>query len=252
MKLSPQAAIFAAALMLGPATAAQGSAERGADELTGIGWAVDAERHSGLPRLTIRFDRSNSTVRLDPARRDLAQAGAVLGSARRGAVAFAIDRDPGILTCRGSLDQPYDGSGTCTFAARPGFEAGLRSRGIDPDKRGDLLAMALVDADLELIDGLARQGLAPRNANEVIGAAALEVTGRYVGGLRSAGLPLTSLADAFACRALGVDDAYVRGIAAAGYRPDVRQIVAMKATGVTPEYAQRMNAAARGQGETGQ
>lgn len=252
MTLFAKAAIIVAALTLGPTIIAEGSPQGTGDEPTGIRWAVDAEGHNRLPRLNIRFDTSSSTLPLDRSQRELAQAAAVLGSARRDAVEFAIARDPGVLTCQGRLDRPYDGGGTCIFAARPGFEAGLRSRGIAPEERGDLLAMALVDADLDLIDGLARQGLAPRSADDVIGAAALGVTGEYVDGLRSAGLALTSLADAFACRALGVDEAYVRGIAAAGYRLDARQIVAMKAIGVTPEYAQRMNAAARRRGERGQ
>ena len=100
-------------------------------------------------------------------------------------------------------------------------------------------------ANRALIDGLTRQGVPPESADDVIAAAALEVTPEYVAELQAAGLKLAKLDDAVACRALEVDADYVRSLAAAGYHADAEQVVAMKAVGVTPEYARRMTAAAQ-------
>ncbi|HZH07565.1 MAG TPA: hypothetical protein VEY69_12880, partial [Lautropia sp.] len=149
----------------------------------------------------------------------------------------------------GTLRERQQGGGKCEFTGRPSFIAALRQRGLRPEQASDLLAMTLVDVDLALIDGLTRQGLAPRTTGDAIGAAALGATPAYVSGLQSAGLKLTDISDALACRALAVDEAFVRGIVAAGYRPNVQQIVAMKAVGVTPDYAQKMNSAAGPEGE---
>lgn len=61
---------------------------------------------------------------------------------------------------------------------------------------------------------------------------------------------LTDVEDAIACKALGVDGAYVRGLAAAGYRKlSANEVVSMKAMGVTADYAQAMNRAAKGNGK---
>lgn len=242
MKIFPKPAVLAAALMLGSAAAAPSWSQAGTADLTDIAWTAS---DAGTPTLRIRYESSSSTLPLDGGEPDLASVRAALGSPNQGGVTFAIDREPGLLTCRGTLDRRYDGSGDCVFAPDAAFEASLEARGLVPQRKEDLLTMALVDVDLALIDGLTRQGLAPRSANDVIAAAALDVTPGYVADLQSAGLTLKSIDDAVACRALGVDDAYVRGIVAAGYEPSAQELIAMKATGVTPEYAQRINAAAR-------
>lgn len=244
MKMFSKPAVLAAALMLGSTTAAPVWPRNGAADLTGIAWTV-SDTATGAPTLRIRHESSSSTFPLDSGEPDLGQVKAALGSPSQGAVAFAIDREAGLLTCRGTLERRYEGGGDCVFAPDAAFEAGLASRRLAPKQEDDLLTMALVDADLALIDGLTRQDLSPRSLDDVIAAAALDVTPGYVAGLRSAGLDLRSLDDAVACRALGIDEAYVRAIAAAGYDPSVHELIAMKATGVTPEYARKINAAAR-------
>jgi len=244
MKIFSKSAVLAAALMLGSTTTTPGWSQSGGAELSDIAWTV-SDTAKGAPSLRIHHERSSSTFPLDGREPDLGPVTAALGSSNEGAVTFAIDREPGVLTCRGALDRRYEGSGDCVFAPNAAFEAGLNARGLAPKRKEDLLTLTLVDADLALIDGLTRQGLAPHSTNDVIAAAALDVTPGYVAGLQSAGLDLKSIDDAVACRALGVDEAYVRGIVTAGYEPDAHQLIAMKATGVTPEYAQKINAAAR-------
>ena len=244
MKMFSKPAVLAAALMLGSASATPSWSQGGAANLTDIAWTVSDTARSA-PTLRLHHKSSSSTFPLDDGEPDLASVIAALGSPTRGAVTFTIDREAGLLTCRGTLDRRYDGSGDCVFAPDAAFETGLNARGLAPKSKEDLLTLALVDADLALIDGLTRQGLSPRSLDDVITAAALEVTPSYVAGLRSAGLDLKSMDDAVACRALGVDEAYVRGIVAAGYEPRAHDLIAMKATGVTPEYAQKINAAAR-------
>lgn len=103
--------------------------------------------------------------------------------------------------------------------------------------------MALLDVDRAMIDGFVREGVPPRSADDLIAAAALGLTPAYLAELKGAGLTIGEIGDAIACRALQIDADYVRALAAAGYGGDVQQIIAMKAVGVTPDYARRMNLA---------
>jgi hypothetical protein len=198
--------------------------------------------------LQIRSQGFSSSVSIGAAKSDFAQVRAALDAPAGERVAFSISREPGVLVCQSAVQARHQRGGNCRFAPNLSFAAALRERGLRPEQASDMLGMTLVDVDLAFIDGLTRQGLAPRTTGDVIGAAALGVTPAYVSGLQSAGLKLTDISDALACRALDVDEAYVRGIVATGYRPDALQIVAMKAVGVTPDYAQKMNRAARREG----
>jgi hypothetical protein len=108
----------------------------------------------------------------------------------------------------------------------------------------------MVDATIELADGLTREGVAPKDSDDLIAAAALEVTPDYVRDLKTGPMTLTSVDDAIACKALEVDGAYVRGLAAAGYaKLSSDEVVGMKAMGVSPDYARSMNLAAKGRGQ---
>lgn len=240
--IASRLAILAVVLTIGPATnAAPGTPASNNGE---IEWTVSpAPDAAGVPNLEFRRGTSNVTVALDGDPADLVPVRKALASA--GAVAFTINREPGLLTCRGSLEGADHGHGACSFAPDRAFERDLVARHLGPRHEEELLAMALLGVDRALIDGLARQGVAPRSAGDVIAAAALGVSPDYVRALRSAGLDLVSLEDAIACRALDIDAAYVRAMAEAGYRASAEQMIAMKATGVTPEYARRMNAAAQ-------
>lgn len=217
--------------------------------LNDIDWKAAPAKGKGGPHLQVSSRTSNSSVSIDGSRRELAGTEAALRGAA-GPVSFTIVHPAGTLACTGSLKAAYDGGGNCRFTADPVFERELASRGLAPEDRDDLLAMLLVDATIELADGLTAEGVKPKDDGDLIAAAALDVTPAYVRDLKSEAMTLTEIGDAIACKALDVDGVYVRGLAAAGYRKlSAHDVVGMKALGVTGEYAQAMNRAASGGGK---
>jgi len=211
-----------------------------------IAWRADPATSDGGPLLRVSGKTSSSDVVIDGTRSEFAGARAALGG-RPGPISFTVVHEAGTLACSGRLTGAFDGEGDCRFTVDTGFERALEQRGLAPDDRGDLLAMLLVDATVELADGLTREGVKPKDNGDLIAAAALGVTPAYVRDLRSEALVLTGVEDAIACKALGVDGAYVRGLADAGYRKlAAEEVVGMKAMDVSPEYARAMNRAARG------
>lgn len=211
-----------------------------------IAWKASVDGRRGTPQLRVSHKKSTSDVTLDGRRDEFDAARAALARGA-GPVAFTITHEAGTLSCSGTLTGANEGDGTCRFTSDPGFERALATRGLAPGRRSDLLAMLVVDATIELADGLTREGVKPDDNGDLIAAAALQVTPAYVRDLKSAPLVLTDVQDAIACKALGVDGAYVRGLAAAGYtKLRANDVVGMKALGVTGEYAQAMNRAAMG------
>ena len=214
--------------------------------LSDIAWTVTPATGKSEPRLRVRHKASSSDVALDSARRELAPVRAALQGGG-GPVAFTVAHSAGTLACTGKLTSAFAGEGGCRFTSDPMFETALGERGLVPKQRSDLLAMLLVDATIELADGLIAEGVKPKGTDDLIAAAALGVTGDYVRDLKSEAMVLTDMEDAIACKALGVDGTYVRGLAAAGYRKlSAEDVVGMKALGVTGDYAQAMNRAAEG------
>ncbi|OHD06150.1 hypothetical protein [Sphingopyxis sp. RIFCSPHIGHO2_12_FULL_65_19] len=216
--------------------------------LSDVSWVAEpAGGKKGAPRVRIQHKQSRSDQALDGSRPYFAAAEAALGQSTPGPVRFTVTHDAGTLACTGTLTRAFEGKGECRFTSDPGFERALGDRGLSPDRRSTLLAMLMVDATIELADGLAKEGVRPKDADDLIAAAALEVSPDYIRDLRSEALVLTDVEDAIACKALGVDGAYVRGLAAAGYRKlSADEVVGMKAMGVTGAYAQAMNRAAGG------
>jgi len=216
--------------------------------LSDVSWVAEpAGGTKDAPRVRIQHRKSNSDQRFDGSRPHFAAAEAALGRTTPGPVSFTVTHDAGTLSCTGTLTRAFEGKGACRFTSDPAFEKELSERGLSPDHRSTLLAMLLVDATIELADGLANEGVRPKDADDLIAAAALEVRPEYIRDLKSEALVLTDVEDAIACKALGVDGAYVRGLAAAGYRKlSADEVVGMKAMGVTGEYAQAMNRAAGG------
>lgn len=216
--------------------------------LSDVRWVAEpATGKKGAPRVRIQHKQSNSDQTLDGSRAHFAAAQAALGRDTAGPVSFTVAHDAGTLSCTGTLTRAFEGKGECRFTSDPGFERQLSERGLAPDRRSTLLAMLMVDATIDLADGLTREGVRPKDADDLIAAAALQVRPEYIRDLQSEALALTDIEDAIACKALGVDGAYVRGLAAAGYRKlSADDVVGMKAMGVTGEYAQAMNRAAKG------
>ncbi|SEH17338.1 hypothetical protein SAMN05428974_2171 [Sphingopyxis sp. YR583] len=216
--------------------------------LNDISWVAEsAGGKKGAPRVRIQHRKSSSDQSLDGSRPYFTPAEAALGRTTQGPVSFTVMHDAGTLSCTGILNRAFEGRGECRFTSDPAFEHALSERGLSPDHRSTLLAMLLVDATIELADGLTNEGVRPKDADDLIAAAALDVRPEYVRDLKSEALVLTDVEDAIACKALGVDGAYVRGLAAAGYRKlSADEVVGMKAMGVTGEYAQAMNRATGG------
>lgn len=245
--------IFASSLVLlsALACAAPGQpATADAREVQGIRWDVAPETgKAGQPKLQLRHRSTNSDLSLDAGLADRRPEFAAVRDALAvpGAVRFTVQHEAGTLECSGEVARAYEGKGQCSFAPDAAFGRALADRGLALETPADQLTMLMVDATIELADGLIREGVKPKEADDLIAAAALEVTGDYVRDLKSEAIVLTDVEDAIACKALGVDGAYVRGLAAAGYRKlSADDVVGMKALGVTGEYAQAMNRAAGG------
>lgn len=216
--------------------------------LSDVRWVAEpAGGKQGAPRVRIQHKQSNSDQTLDGSRAYFAAAQAALGRSGAGPVSFTVKHEAGTLACTGTLTRAFEGKGECRFTSDPAFERELGKRGLVPDHRSTLLAMLMVDATIELADGLTHEGVRPKDADDLIAAAALEVRPEYVRDLKSEALALAEIEDAIACKALGVDGAYVRSLAAAGYtKLSADEVVGMKAMGVTGDYALAMNRATGG------
>ncbi|MGH6650188.1 MAG: hypothetical protein ACREB7_03560 [Sphingopyxis sp.] len=223
-----------------PATAA-------AQEKGEVRWTVDADAgKAGAPKLRLAHAKSSSDLSLDDAlaakRPEFDAARAALGGS--GPVRFSVVHEAGTLDCTGTLTKAFVGKGSCSFAPDAGFERALAARGLTPEKRDELFAMLIVDATIELADGLAAEGVTPQDANDLIAAGALEVTPDYVRGFKGTSLALHKIDDAVAFRALGVTGDYVRDLNAAGFAGlSVDDVTAMKALGVTGDYVRELAAA---------
>ncbi|MCA1661932.1 MAG: hypothetical protein LC648_07145 [Novosphingobium sp.] len=230
MKALPLIALFALAGVAGAAAESSPPAPLVLDELR---FEV---RGSGSVSVEIRSADGRSSVTV--ARSRLSE---VAGFEANGPVRFAVAAEAGRTECSGTR-KGDSATGVCRFASSPAYETGLAQRGVRLERRRDLLALALVDARLALVDQLSRDGLAPADSGNLIAAAALGITGPWAHELREAGLDIAKFDDLIAARALKLDGAFVRAMADAGYaRLTARQAITMKAVGVTPAYAEAMN-----------
>lgn len=76
------------------------------------------------------------------------------------AVSFTVAREAGSLACRGRVGDAGSASGTCRFDPDKRFTDALTRRGLPPEDSDEVLALALVDAHLALVDGLLDQDIA--------------------------------------------------------------------------------------------
>ena len=212
--------------------------------LAGVaGAAADTSPHEPLTIADLRFEETSRGVEIRTAdgrsqvtveRDRLSEAS---GLESDGPVRFVIAAGAGRTECAGMRRE-----GRCRFVSSPAYETGLAQRGVKLERRRDLLALALVDARLALVDELSRDGLAPANSGHLVAAAALGVTGAWAHELKEAGLAIAEFDNLVAARALKLDGSFIREMAAAGYpRLSARQAITMKAVGVTPAYAEAMN-----------
>ncbi|AQA00251.1 hypothetical protein BWQ93_18645 [Sphingopyxis sp. QXT-31] len=243
-----------------PATAA---AQESGAENGDMRWSVEPDGGKDrAPKLRLSHRRTTSDLSLDAdlgvKRPEFGAAQSALGGS--GPVRFSVRHESGTLECSGTLAQSYDGEGRCSFTPDAAFERALASRGLAPDKRGDLFAMLIVDATIELADGLTAEGVKPGDWDDLVAAAALEVTPAFVRGFKGTSLQLSDVRDLNAAgfaklgiddvtgmKALGVTGDYVRELRTAGYdKLSAEDVIGMKAMGVTGDYARRMNGAAGG------
>jgi hypothetical protein len=231
-----------------PATAA--AQEAGTDngaERGDVRWTVEpAGGKEGAPKFRLEHRKSSSDLSLDAdlsvQRPEFDAAQSALGGS--GPVRFAVRHASGTLECSGTLAKSYKGEGRCSFTPDAGFERELAARGLTPDTRGDIFAMFIVDATIELADGLTAEGVKPEDSDELIAAAALDVTPDYVRGFKGTSLQLSEVDDAVAFRALGVSGDYVRDLNAAGFaKLGIDDVTGMKALGVTGDYVRELRAA---------
>ena len=221
------------------ATAPAAASPTGPLVLADIAWRAEPGR-AGAPRLTLTRNGSSSNgVAMSERLANGRTLGALLRQPGDGAVSFGLAPEAGRMTCSGTV-RAGGGAGRCRFTSSQAFEAGLTARAIPLKRRDQLFDLALVGATLARADGLSREGFPMRNADDLAAATALDVTGAYARELRSAGLAIRSFNDLIACRALKIDGNWVNGFARAGYRLDARRAIAMKATGVTPDYARQI------------
>lgn len=236
MKALPLIVLFALAGAAGAAADVSPKAPLVLDDLTfetrGADWdhVVQIESKNGRSQTSLDLERMSDAVGIS--------AGSPDGPAR-----FTVIAEAGRTECAGTRRHGR-ATGTCRFVSSPAYETGLAQRGVELERRRDLLALALVGAELALVDDLSREGLAPRDSGNLIAAAALGVTGAWTHDLREAGLRLSGFDDLIAARALKVDAGFVKAMGAAGYPSlSAEEAITMKAVGVTPAYAQAMNRA---------
>jgi hypothetical protein len=167
------------------------------------------------------------------------------------AVSFDLAREAGALACTGRVDGDGDADGTCRFDPHEGYVADLTARGLRPEDDEELLALALVDARLSLVDGLSNAGFRMDEAKDLIAVAALDVTADYAEELRGAGLLVEELEDLIAARALDLDAAWLSEMAEVGYpNLTIERAIQMRALDITPDYARRMKQVAAALGES--
>jgi len=218
-----------------------------------IRWTYDDEgfHYRGAVRqLRFRHDRSDSSIDAD-GHPDVQRIVSSIAHAAPGEpVAFSLAREAGTIVCTGRAEDGGRGSGTCRFDPDQSFAAALASRGIAVDDSDEMLALALVDARLATIDGLAESGFHVGGAGDLIAVSALGVTPAYAAELRGAGLKNDNVGNLIAAKALKIDARWLGEMAAAGYPDlDVGKAIQMRALGVTPDYALKMARVMRQAGE---
>lgn len=245
--------LLSAAPVLPPAAAisAVEAAPRHYSPIESLDWAY---RDDGVPGRSkqLRFSHNGMTTSFssDEAAGVMGELATASLASPGEAVTFSVVREAGALACSGRVEGAGNASGTCRFDPDERMTTALTRRGLPPEDSDQVLALALVDARIALVDGLVDQGYRFEDADDLIAVAALDVTPIYAGELRHAGLKVAELDDLVAARALHIDAAWLGEMARAGYADlEVQQAIQMRALGVTPDYVERMTRVLRAVGE---
>lgn len=202
------------------------------------------------PQLQLVHEGMNASLNSNEVPEIMAVLAAASSRSPGEAVSFGLVREAGALACAGRADGDGGAEGACRFDPSEAYVAELTAQGLRPEDDGELLALAVVDARMSLVDGLSRAGFEIDEAGDLIAVAALDVTAGYADELKGAGLVIDELQDLIAARALELDADWLNAMAAAGYANlTVERAIQMRALDVTPEYARRMKQVAAALGE---
>ena len=162
-----------------------------------IEWSYRADPE---PRLQITRKGMNSTFDASELPEIMETLAAASPRSPGEAVSFSLAREAGALACSGRTTGDGDAEGTCRFDATESYLAALAERRLRPEDDTELLALALVDARIALVDGLSRAGFRIEEAGDLIAVAALDVTAGFAEELKGAGLAIDDLEDLIAAR----------------------------------------------------
>jgi hypothetical protein len=227
--------------------AAPPSAQGATATMEGIEWSYRAGED---PQLRLQHEGMNSTFDTSELPEIMGMLAAASPRSPGEAVSFSLAREAGALACNGRTGADGDAEGTCRFDPSERYVADLTARGLAPEDGDTVLALALVDARIALVDDLSRAGLPLEDAEDLIAVTALNVTADYAAELKGAGLVIEDTGDLVAARALDLDAAWLKEMAEAGYpNLTLENAIGMRALDVTPDYARRMRQVVAALGE---
>jgi hypothetical protein len=161
---------------------------------------------------------------------------AALRSPDQTPVAFAIDRTPGRVDCRGIASRG-DAEGRCGFTRSAAFDARLARVGyprLDDDQQ---FALAMTDFDPAVIDALKAGGYRTPDAGGLVSLGIFSIGADYVRGIAAAGYRLGSAHDLVAFKIAHVTPALVAACRRMGYRDlSAHDLTEMGIQGVTPAF----------------
>ncbi len=233
----PAFALFALALL----ACAPASAD---DDLSNISFQLQSNR-AGTAQLALQYSSRRGSNSNNSNSYDWNEFSGVSASSLGGnqhPVTFTVDRDAGVLSCRGQAENGR-ASGFCDFEGKQAYIDGLARHGIRGAEGVHLLHLALCDFELATLDEFERLGYPRASLDDVMAVAVHGVDGEYARGMAESGYRLGDLGELVAMRIHGVTPEYVRALAANG--PAWRNIpaddvLALRIHGVTTEYIRDM------------
>ncbi len=162
-----------------------------------------------------------------------------LNADSRRAVAFAIRREAGELSCEGQASKGA-GLGLCEFEASVAFSDALVARGLDTPKESEMFLLAMQDARISLLDDMSAAGYDVPELDDFIALVIHGVDGAYVQELASVDVRPDDLDDLLGFRIHGVTADFARAVRGMGpgfADLDSEDLMAMRIHGVTPVVA---------------
>ncbi|HUP64116.1 MAG TPA: hypothetical protein VM557_02395 [Thermoanaerobaculia bacterium] len=162
-------------------------------------------------------------------------------STRPTPASFAINRDAGTIRMEGNFTGTR-GSGHFTFLPSEAFGSRMNSLGYEDLTDRDHFLFAVVDFGAETLEGLRSVGIVPKDRKELMSVAIHRVTPEYVREMKQLGVSASNVKDWIAMRIHGVTPAYVREMRSFGWDLDGDDLVGMRIHGVTAAWLREMKA----------